>query len=370
MNKEEKKKVSVAFSAINPYIEDNIVHPDEKEIQGKSFIEWGTRNKYPQYLDELYTQVPTLQSIINGTKDYVVGDGVQCNYLPWGKYVNRQRHTAELIATQCAYDYLKYGGFAINVIRDKSGRVCEIYPLNFKNLRSDKHNKMFYYSNSWDKSYGRVKYTEYAAFDPTAVNVGSSVFYFKSDGLFNTYPTPRWSSATKSAEIMREVTNFHLNNIKNGLTSNVMISFCSGVPDDETKSEIEEMISEKYSGSENAGRPMLNFCSDKEHAIDVSKLDVDNFSDRYKTIVEWSQQELYTAFSAVPCLFGKTDDNKGFAQQEYADAFALYNKTRVQPIQKDICDAFDYITGQEGSLTIMPFTIQFTDNKTEKTEIE
>ena len=73
---DEARRSGFSFAAIDPYIETNIALPTERLIPGKDLMEWGTRNSYPDYLLDLYNNVPTLRAIINGNIDYVAGDEV------------------------------------------------------------------------------------------------------------------------------------------------------------------------------------------------------------------------------------------------------------------------------------------------------
>ena len=70
------RRSAFSFAAIDSYLETNIVSPVEKVLAGRDMVEWGTRNSYPDYLLDLYNNVPTLRSIINGNIDYVAGDDV------------------------------------------------------------------------------------------------------------------------------------------------------------------------------------------------------------------------------------------------------------------------------------------------------
>jgi hypothetical protein len=72
----ETQRSGFSFTAIDPYLEQDIVLPTERILSGRDMVEWGTRNMYPEYLLELYNNVPTLRSIINGNIDYVAGDDV------------------------------------------------------------------------------------------------------------------------------------------------------------------------------------------------------------------------------------------------------------------------------------------------------
>ena len=70
MSNTKENKVLVSFSAIDPWLERNIVSPAETPVHGKDYIQWGDNNSYPDYLLELVKTVPTLRSIIQGTVDY------------------------------------------------------------------------------------------------------------------------------------------------------------------------------------------------------------------------------------------------------------------------------------------------------------
>ena len=71
-----ENKKPMFFASLNPYLERNIILPTESNIKGQNFVEFGDRNQYPNYIWNLYSSVSTLQSIINGTVDYVLGDGI------------------------------------------------------------------------------------------------------------------------------------------------------------------------------------------------------------------------------------------------------------------------------------------------------
>ena len=128
--KADNVRANVAFAALDPFIESNIVTPKETPVHGKEYIEWGDMNAYPDYLYSLAETVPTLRSIINGTVDFIAGDEV--TILPinptWEPGVMNGK--GETIAEQVedlGRDDTTIGGFAIQVIRGRDGRPCETY---------------------------------------------------------------------------------------------------------------------------------------------------------------------------------------------------------------------------------------------------
>jgi capsid portal protein len=353
----------VFLAAIDRYTETTTVSNTEKKINGKDFISWGDNNAYPQFLWDLYNNCTTLQTIVNGTSDYVCGDDVVCNVNGFEKRINKKGETISDLISKIAVDYLIFGSFAIQIIRNFEGGISELYWIDINKLRSDEKNEVFFYSDDWNKSYGRVKYITYPKFRPNDINNASSIFYYKGHTTRSVYGIPMWSASVKNVQIDRAITDFHLNEINNNFMSSKMISFNNGTPDDELKTEIERNLNEKFTGTGNAGRILISFSESKEHAPEVVDLAADDFDKRYVELEKRNTEQLFISFRCTPLLVGMVTESNGFSTQEYNDSYKLFNKTTVKPIQNAIIDAFDKITGVKESITISPFTINFDNNE-------
>lgn len=358
---ENKNKIDLFLAAIDPYIKSNIVSGEEKKISGKDFVVWGDNNSYPKFLWDNYLNCVTLQSIINGTIDYVIGDDIISNVEKFNQQINKKGETLTDIIKKIATDYIVFGSFAIQIIRNMLGEVNEIYWVDINKLRSDEKNEVFFYSDDWNKSYGRVKYITYPKFNVNDVNP-SSIFYYKGHTTRTTYGIPMWGAAIKNVQIDMAITDFHLNEVNNNFMGSKMISFNNGTPDDDLKNEIERNLNNKFSGTGNAGRFLISFSESKENAPEVLNLSSDDFDKRYIELESRNTKQIFVAFRAQPILFGLLKENNGFSQDEFLQAFALYNRTIVKPIQKAIIDSFDKIFGIKNSITIKPFSIEVTDN--------
>lgn len=352
------EKAKIQLSALNPYLQDNKVENVEKEISGVDFLAWGSDNRYSDYLFSLYTDCATLQSIINGTVDFVCGNDISCNLQRFENTVNKKGDTIIDIIQRISTDYLIFGGFALQVIRNAVGEISELYWVDFTKIRSDKKNEVFFYSEDWCKSYGRVKFIKYPKFNPDDSNP-SSIFYYKGNKTRGTYPVPIYNAAITSCELEKKINQFHLSEINNNFLTSKIINFNSGIPDDDLKNEIERNLNEKFSGSENAGRLLISFNANKDSETTVTDLPQDDFGERYDSLAKRSTSQIFTAFRATPNLFGLPTETTGFNQQEFAESFKLYNRTAVKPIQKVIVDTFDKIFGVHGSITIEPFNLEY-----------
>ena len=371
-----ENKVQVRFAAIDPYIQQNIPAPTEKELAGKNMVEWGDRNAYPDYLFELAQTTPTLRSIITGTVDFICGNGCALSKKLVDTYKDGQVNTkGDTIASQLreiAHDDVSVGGLALQVIRSKTGDIVEIYYINTRFLRSNKDNTVFYYSEKWKES--RRKVIEYPAFYPHTKeswaalseeekdrNV-SSILYVKNTNT-QTYPVPVYCAAVKACEIERNIDDFHLNSLENSFASSMIINFNQGNPGEQLQKQIEKDFNEKFAGHQNAGRICFSWNPDAKNQTTITSPKVEDFGARYEALAKHCRQQIFTAFRANPNLFGIPTENLGFSQEEYESAFRLYNRTVVRPIQALICDAYDKIFGDTGVLTIVPFSL---DEETEK----
>lgn len=363
---ENKKKIDLFLAALSPYIETNTVNGDEKKINGKDFIVWGDNNAYPQFLWQCYLECATLQTIINSVVDYVVGDAVESNVEKFKIAVNKNGDTIIDIVKKIATDYVIFGSFALQIIRNRIGEVQEIYWIDINKLRSDEKNEVFFYSDDWNKSYGRVKYITYPKYKYEDTNIATSIFYYKGHTTRSVYGIPMWSAAVKNVQIDREITNFHLNEINNNFMSSKLISFNNGQPDDDLKVEIEKNLNDKFTGTGNAGRILISFSESKENAPEVLDLGSDDFDVRYSDLEKRNKEQLFISFRCTPLLVGMVSESNGFATQEYRDSYKLFNKTTVRPIQNAIVDVFDKIIGVKGSISITPFSIDFEEDNKDK----
>jgi capsid portal protein len=326
---------------------------------GKTYLNYGLDNRFPNYLWDLYLRSALLQSIINGTADYTFGNGAV--YSPnqlvqkLTEEANKDGETLDDIMKKIVIDYLIFGGFALQVIYNKLGEINEIYWLDFRNCRRDKDETKIYYSSDWIRH--SQDYVTYDAFNPDKRR-GTSVFYFKGHITRGVYPVPKYNGAINAIETSTEISKFHLKSIQNNFSGNFIINFNNGQPSTEIQEEIEREIKEKFSGADNAGKFMTVFNDSKENALTVERIAEDSFDEKYQSLRTDTFKEIFIAFRAIPQLFGYSLEGTAFNKQEFIEAFELYNKTIVNPIQKDLTRTFNKIFNVDDSVTFLPFKLE------------
>ena len=356
------KAVKLAFAAIDPFLERPMPKPTEKDVRGHKYVEWGEGNAYPDYLLDLYNNVPTLRTIINGNVDFITGDDVTVQAPVFRSF--NPKESARDTVRKVARDFETYGGFALQIIRNYAGEVSEVYHCDVRFLRTDKECQVFRYSEKWGEG-GRdcVVYPAYmpdldwaALTDEERDRNASSILYVKNE-YTQTYPAPLYAAAVKDCETERSITDYHLNSILNGFAPSAIINFNNGQPSDKDKEEIEKDVEDKFCGPANAGRFLLSFNANKENATTFEFPEIKDFGERYKALSTHCRQQIFASFRAIPALFGIMTESTGFNEQEFEQAYRLYYRTQIRPVQRLITEAFERIYKTTGVLAIKPFSI-------------
>ena len=328
------------------------------------WLSWGADNKYPNYLYDLYEHSSQFSSIAATMKDYILGDGID-NHTGLGT-INRKGETMDDLLEMVAMDYVIFGGFAFQIVRNKLGDIAELNYIDFRTVRTNEDEDRIYINNGWKSSVAKrgVQTKVYERFNPKAKQP-NCIYYYKGHNTREVYPVPMYIAAITSLEISTQIANYHLHNILNNFTPNAIINFNSGsnLPEDVMR-EAEEKIYEKFVGTSNAGNIMLSFNDDKDSATTIERLQDDGLTDKYNNLSQSVKADIYSAFRINEVLVGLNKDT-GFSKTEFSEAFTLYNRTVIRPIQQDFIDSLEKVFGK-GCIEIKPFTIDWAEDEQDK----
>lgn len=344
---------------------DRMPVPDylEENTNTKSFVNWGRDNQFPQHVNYMVRNSPTLKSCIESITNYIVGNGVNVKdeASKWKTEVNRRHETMEDLISQIAYDLIAYGGFAINVLYSKLGTVAELYALDFTRIRSNYNNTVIYYAPKWGQ--WTSKYDAYPAFDREKVDPThpSQIFYYKGNSR-RVYPIPTYEGAFRDCLTEIEASKLQLTEMANGMNAKTIITLPNdtGTLTEDEKNEIEEAIRAKFTGSEATSSFFLTW---KEEGLSEVKVDVikqEDDSNKFVTIKKSARENIFISLRMNPMLAGLNVET-GFSREEFAEALALFQRTVVSGYQRKIEKAIDSIIAVPGGIQLIPFTLERED---------
>jgi len=333
--------------------------------KSEGWLSIGKDNRYFNYLYTLFEHSSQFNAIAMTMKDYIMGDGI-VNNTNLQSTVNRKGETFDDLIDKITLDYIIFGGYAFQVIRNKNNDIAELNYIDFRTVRTNEDEDKIYINNGWKSTVAKrgVQTKVYERF-LKGTKQPNSVYYYKGHNTREVYPVPMYIAAITSIEISTQIANYHLHNICNNFTPNAIINFNSGsnLPEDVMR-EAEEKVYDKFVGTSNAGNIMLSFNDDEEHKTTIERLQDDGLTDKYNNLSNSVKADIYSAFRINEVLVGLNKDT-GFSKTEFSEAFTLYNRTVIKPIQQDLIDSLETVFGK-GCMEIKPFTIDWSENEQDK----
>ena len=282
-----------------------------------------------------------------------------------------------------AYDLKLMGGAAMQVIYSKDhSRIVQVEHFPIETLRAEKCNEdgdieAYYYMPDWTKVKPSDKPLRIPAFGFS--KEGVEILFVKPYRAGFTYYSPvDYQGGLQYAELEEEISNYHLNNIMNGLAPSMLINFNNGVPNEEERSMIEQRIYQKFSGSSNAGKFILAFNDSSESAASIEPVQLSDAHNQYQFLSDESMRKIMVAHRVVsPMLLG-IKDNSGLGNNadELKTASTLMDNTVIRPFQTLLIDAFDQVLAYNNiSLnlyfkTLQPLEFTELDNALTKEQVE
>ena len=361
--------------------------PIVQEVRGRDYIEYGTddwKNLYPQFLIDLYYNSSTHAAIINQTAEMIAGEDLICSdedtnleaYVKLKKFLRHANSKESLhqVIKKIAFDFKLQGAYALNIIWNRERtEIAEVYHVPVERVRAGKPNEMgkidtYYVCADWSNVRGN-KPMPVPAFNVKDRTSPSQLLYTGSySPNMDIYHTPDYLAANNWCLIDQRVAEFHLNNIQNGFSGSYFISFANGVPTQEERFQIEQSLTEKFTGASNSGKFILTFSDDKTRTPEITPITVSDQDKLFLSLQELLVQNILTGHRVTsPMLMGiKNDTGLGSNVDELNAASNFYLNTVVKSFQLHILDTLQTIFSVNDMdlevqfVQLKPITVEFT----------
>jgi len=391
-NKNLPKGVSINGSTFGVVNLSTYTSPEIVEVTNKSWVAYGQDNNYFQYLIDRYNGSPTNNAAINGISQAIYGKGLGATDA--SDKPDEYAQMVSLFHKDCVmkvcYDLKLMGQAAIQVIYSKDrSKIVELTHMPVETLRAEKANDegeipAYYYYKDWTKIKPSDNPLRIPAFGMS--KEGIEIYYIKPYRAgFYYYSPVDYQGGIQYAQLEEEISNFHINNIMNGLSPNMLINFNNGTPNQEERELLESKIAAKFSGSSNAGKFILAFNDNAESKADVTPIQISDAHNQYEFLSSESTQKIMVAHRIVsPMLLGiKDGSGLGNNAEEIKTASLLMDNTVIRPFQELLIDCFDkllaynnialnlyFITLQPLEFTEVDTSIQSKEDIEEETGIQ
>lgn len=322
----------------------------EKQIEGSAltrknalgWVNWGVKNNYPNLMLDLYNQSPTHRACINFAVQSIVGNGVdyESMQIDGSQIVPNYQMSWDELIRDLALDYILYGSYAIQIIRNKDGKTFSYWHMPLDKVRwsefdEDGQITKYWISNDWT-ALGQNPPFEIDAFDmreDSTIESGKPYLYVyrQYTPTMQYYTQGHYQAGIKSIQSEIEYVNFDLRTTVNNFIPSGMLVL-NEVETDEERQGIVNNITKMFQGSENANSLMITF----RNNVDENKPEFIPFTSSNSNVNVYADANTRTvsrilAAHQIPnaSLVGMPDvGNSGFASEadKLETAYQLYNK--------------------------------------------
>lgn len=357
--------------------------PEVREVANKDWVSYGEDNNYFQFLIDRYNGSPTNNAAINGISQAIYGKGL--NATDASKKPDQYAQMISLLHKDCVrklcYDLKLMGQAAIQVVYSKDRKsIAKLEHFPIETLRAEKANEdgeipAYYYFKDWQEIKPSDKPLRIPAYGMSKEAI--EIYYIKPYRAgFYYYSPVDYQGGLQYCELEEEISNYHLNNIMNGLSPSMLINFNNGTPNQQERELIEQRIASKFSGSSNSGKFILAFNDNKDAQAEITPVQLSDAHNQYQFLSDESAKKIMVAHRVVsPMLLG-IKDNSGLGNNadEIKTASLLMDNTVIRPFQELLIDCFDTLLSYNNISLNLYFTtlqpLEFTEVDTSLQDAE
>jgi len=349
--------------------------PEVKEYSRNDWVDYGDNNDYFSELIERYLGSPTNSRCINGIVDMIYGRGLNAtDSTEKPEMFGKMKSILKPNDVKRIVNDLKMLGQAAIQVVYKAGKreISGLYHFPMETLRAEKAKegrvKGYYYHPDWSNIKPNDKPKRIPSFKNGSRSEKVEIYCVKPYRAgFYYYSPVDYQGCLQYCSLEEEVSNYHLNNIKNGLQPSLLLNFNNGIPTDDIQELIERKIYDKFSVSSNAGRFILAFNESAESQSSVEPIHLPDAHAQYDFLAKESREKIMIGHGVVsPILLG-IKDNTGFGNnaEELRTASILMDNIVIRPFQTLLIDAFKELLSFNGIFLELYFTtlqpIEFTE---------
>ena len=382
-------------------MKDNIINinletstaPVVTETRGKEWISYGDANGewanlYPQFLIDLYYSSSITAAIVNATSEMIAGGDLIISdederdlesKIKLQNFMDRANSNESLheVIKKLSFDFKLQGAFALNIVwsQDRT-QIAEVYHIDVSKLRCARPDEMgrttgYYISADWTNTRQNKPYYV-PAFNPNDRTSANQIMY---SGLYspnmNSYYIPDYVSCNNWSLLDARISEFHLNNVSSGFSGSFMVNFSNGVPTQEERFQIEQSLTDKFTGQNNAGKFILTFSDDKTRTPEIQAISPSDLDKQYLALQELLTSNICSGHRITSKTLVGIDSTNGFSSNtdELINAANFFLNTVISPFQihliKQLRKIFkvNQMDMPVKFVQLKPITVQF-DSKT------
>jgi hypothetical protein len=150
-------------------------------------------------------------------------------------------------------------------------------------------------------------------------------------------------------ELDKEISVYHINNIKNGMSPSFSIHFKNGIPPEEERNRIRMDIERQLSGASNAGKFIVTYSDDPDRKPDFEPFQLSDAHNQYQFLSEEVTAKIMVGHRVTsPQMFGVAVPGKLGGGGELAEASELFERNVIAPARQVVTEAVKTLLNASG----------------------
>lgn len=325
------------------------------ESKRNEWVDYGSDNNYYSYLIDRYNNSTTNNAIINNISRLLYGRGL--SVLNSAKYPNEYAQVVTLFEAddirKMFMDLYMLGATYIQVIyskdRKKVVKVAHSPTMLWRSAKCNEEGEIdgYFYSDDWTDT-RKFKPAFYPAFGTSNEPLEVLCIRPYSVGM-KYYSLVDYQGALPYALLEEEISNYLINEVKNGFSGTKVINFNNGIPDEEAQQVIKTKTLSAFTGS-TGQRAIIAFNNNTESKTTVDDIPLNDAPAHYEYLSNESRAKIMLSHNVTsPLIFGIAT-NTGFSSNadELKNSTILFDNMVIRPKQDLLIDGLKKILEYNG----------------------
>lgn len=349
-----------AINIANSYQKQNnvIIYNDNNDNNNNKWVNWGKNNLEPQELNYYSIKSPILDGILEKEMNRIFGDMLvyeDTNEKLDSKHpmfysspgVKLEKFIKSLISDMSR---LSTYSFSVEYTLNKK-RIANLYYIPASTIRSGKQNRTgkvnrYYISNNWSSinKYNGIKPKSIGAFNPEKAGP-AQLYYYKTQNPNNFYYSKvSWESVLDWVIMDYEIAQYHLSDVKNGMSPGLIVSYNNDVSDPVKAKKIKQNFIEQYQGPENASKMVMLFSPSKDAAPTITQLESSKNDERFKDLNNQINEKIVIG-TGIPRILSGLETSVGLSNGAQALELAeqVWFKNEISTKRNTILESLNTI---------------------------
>lgn len=361
----EQQKITFKTVTINKDNFLRVINPDTQVLETDGHIAYHTGiygNKTDDGFFELAIDLFTNgagahQNLVNLKGNLILGNNLQAEndedqaiVDKWISRRNKAGDNLKQVYEKASKDTALFNGCVLQVVFSRDGRIAEVYHVPMQNFRLGKPNKYGqieygYLSTTWatisnSKSSKNTKdRVKIRMFDPSVYDKHPVQLMYCKPYSYGFYSVPQWTSAINWILVSREISDFHLNNIRSNFFLSGMLTQKKGGMSDEQVEQNAQAIEQFYKGGATGRKVLLSYVEDLINDKPVfEKFSGEDQDEMFDLLSQQAFQQIVTAHQSYSILAGvdSKGSDLGGDSNKLVTTLAAFNYLVCEPMKEVI----------------------------------